>query len=233
MKTALSIIFLALSVSSLIWLIVTKCTKVGMPFFWTKLIASVAFVVSGFVAVMLKSTIELYVFFVLIGLVMGKLGDILLALKEIYKPHEGQYLNGGFLCFAIGHIMYIIGFSLYATKKAEILVPMFVGLAIGAVLATLICVNAGKLGIDFGRFKPQCYAYSFVLCITTTLMFALAIMVSKLWIVAAALLLFLISDLVLSLIYFAPRKDTNVNWGLNLGTYYVAQILIVAFLMFV
>lgn len=233
MKTALRVIFLLLSIASLVVLITTKVKKVGMSFFWTKLIASVAFVVAGFVAVMLKATIETYVMFVMLGLVMGMLGDILLGLKEIYKPHESQYLNGGFLCFAIGHIMYMVGFGMYANKSANILVPLFVALAIGAVVATLITVNAGKLGIDFGRFKPQCYGYTFVICITLAFMVALAILVSKLWIVASALLLFLISDLVLSFIYFAPAKSTNLNWALNLGTYYVAQILIVTFLMFV
>lgn len=232
MKTALSIIFLALCVASLVMLIVVKTTKVGMPFFWAKLVASIMFVVAGVVGLMLKNTINTYMLFILLGLVMGLIGDILLALKEFYKPHEAQYLNGGFLSFAIGHIMYVIGFCLYTSKSANILVPVFVAFAVGAVLATLIIVNAGKLGVNFGRFTPQCYAYTFVLCITFVMMVALAIFASKMWIVASGLLLFLISDLVLSLIYFAPNKDTNLNWALNLGTYYVAQILVVAFLMF-
>ncbi len=233
MKTALSIIFLLLCLGSLTALITLKVTKVGMSFFWSKLLASIMFVISAVVAIMMKSTIETYVFFVLLGLIMGMLGDILLALKEYYKPHESQYLNGGFLSFAIGHIMYIVGFTLYAGSRAEVLVPIFVAIAIGSVLATIICINAGKLGVDFGRFSKQCYGYTFVICITFALMVALAFLVSKLWIVATALLLFLISDLVLSLLYFAPQKNLNLRWALNLGTYYVAQILIVAFLMFV
>lgn len=233
MKTALSIIFLLLCVGSLVMLITIKSTKVGMPFFWAKLCASIMFVVAGIVALMLKSTINTYMFFIMLGLIMGLIGDVLLALKEIYKPHEAQYLNGGFLSFAIGHVMYMIGFCLYTAKSANVLVPIFVALAIGAVLATLIVVNTGKLNVNFGRFTPQCYAYTFVLCITFAMMVALAIFASKMWIVASGLLLFLISDLVLSLIYFAPNKDNNLNWALNLGTYYVAQILIVAFLMFV
>lgn len=233
MKTALSIILLTLCITSVVLMIIKKVTKVGMSFFWTKLIASVLFVFSATVAIMLKSKIENYTLFILLGLMFGMLGDILLALKEIYKPHEAQYLNGGFLSFAIGHIMYIIGFGMYANKSADLLVLSFIALAIGAVIATIIIVNSSRMSLDFGQFKIQTYAYTFVLCITTCFMVALAIMVSKLWIVASALILFLLSDLFLSFIYFAPRKNTKANWGLNLGTYYLAQILIVAFLIFI
>lgn len=233
METALRILLLALCVSSLVWLIISKIRKGGMSFVWTKTIASAVFVISAFISVALKTTISPCNLLILLGLVCGMIGDILLALKEIYKPHEAQYLNGGFLSFAIGHLCYMIGFGIYANSKAELLVPIFVAVAIGAVIATIIIVNSRNMGLDFGNFSLQTKAYTFVLCITTCFMVSFAIMVSKLWIVATALLLFLLSDLFLSFIYFAPRKSTNTNWALNLSTYYVAQILIVAFLMFV
>jgi len=229
MNTFLMILFITLCVGSAAAFIYLRITHVGLHGFWGKLVASALFVIGGFAALMMKTVASTYMYFILLGLFFGMIGDALLELKLIYRPHDRQYTNAGILSFSLGHVCYIIAISLFADATKDILVPVFVSLAIGAVLASIIIVNSGNLGVRFGVHKIPAYCYTFILCITAVYAVALAILIPKLWIVAIGLIFFLISDLILSLIYWGGR-NTNVMNIVNLSTYYVAQILIMIFL---
>jgi len=225
MNTAYMIIFIVLCALAASLFIFMRIRHVGLHGFWTKLIASLVFVVGAVVAIMLKKEPQRYMYFIVLGLLFGLIGDMLLELKLVYRPHDKQYTNGGILSFSIGHVGYIVALTMFATATKNILVPVFVSLAIGSVLATIIVVNSPNLGVDFGIHKGPAFAYSFILCITMVYAVALAIFIPSLWIMAVGLFFFLASDLVLSLIYWGGRNNNVMNI-INLSMYYVAQILI-------
>lgn len=229
MKTFLMILFIALCVGSAAAFIYLRITHVGLHGFWSKLVASALFVVGAFAAIIVRGGVHDSLYYVVLGLFFGMIGDALLELKLVYRPHDKQYTNAGILAFSLCHVCYIIGFSMYAGISKSVVVPAFVSLAIGAVLATIIIVNSPNLGVDFGAHKMPAYAYSFIVCISAVYGVALAILVPRLWIVAIGLVLFLVSDLVLSLIYWGCRNTNTMNI-INLSTYYLAQILIMIFL---
>lgn len=225
METFLMILFITLCVASASMFIYLRITHVGLQGFWGKLLASALFVVGGFVALMLKQTASTYMYFILMGLFFSMVGDILLELKLVYRPHDSQYTSAGILAFSLSHVCFILGLSLYANPIKEVLVPVFVSIAIGAVLASIIVVNSANMGIRFGTHKAPAYCYTFIICITTVYAIALAILIPSLWIIASALALFLASNLLLMFIFWGGRNTRNMNIA-NLSTYYLAQILI-------
>ena len=232
MNTLFMILFIALCIGSASAFIYLRVNHVGLHGFWGKLVASILFVIGGLVALMFKKTPSTFMYFIVFGLFLGMIGDILLELKVIYRPHEYQYTNGGICAFAISHVAYIVGLTLFATATKDILVPVFVSLAIGAVLATLVIVNSKTMGIDFNEHKGPVIGYSFILCIVFVYAVALAFLIPTLWIVAVGLLFFLASDLILSFIYWGNKNNKVMNI-LNLTFYYLAQIMMMSFLFVV
>lgn len=229
MNTFLMILFMLLCLGSASAFIYFRIAHVGLQGFWGKLIASTLFVVGGMVALMLKDSTKSYMYFVLLGLFLSMIGDVLLELKITYRPHEHQYTIGGICSFALAHICYIIGIMLFAGASKNILVPVFVAVAIGSVIATIILANSHNLGLDFGNESLYASLYTFILCIDFVLATALAFLVPILWIASVGLLLFLVSDVLLSFIYWG-NKNTNVMNILNLSFYYVAQVFMMILL---
>lgn len=225
MNTFLMILFITLCVGSAATFIYMRIVHVGLHAFWAKLAASSLFVIGGFFALMMKDVVKDYMLFILMGLFFGMIGDALLELKLVYRPHDKQYTNGGITAFSLGHIFYVVGLSIYASAVKSIVVPIFVSLALGSVIATILLVNSNNLGIDFGDHKTPAYVYSFVTSIAVAYSIALAVLVPSLWFVAVALVLFLVSSLILSLIYWGGKSSNAMNIA-NLTGYYVAQILI-------
>ena len=229
MNTFLMILFITLCVGAASGFIYLRITHVGLQGFWGKLVSSALFLTGGITALMLKENPSTFMYFIVIGLFLSMIGDILLELKIIYRPHEFQYTNGGICAFSLAHIAYIIAITLFATAVKDILVPVFVSLAIGAVLATIIIVNSKSMGIDFGEHRGPVIGYSFILCIDFVFATALAFLIPELWVVSVALLLFLVSDLFLSFIYWGNKNTSKMNI-LNLSFYYAAQIIMMIFL---
>lgn len=223
------ILFILLCIASATAFIIIRVTHVGLQGFWGKLVASALFLTGGIVAVMLKETPSNYLYFFVIGLFLSMIGDILLELKIIYRPHDYQYTNGGIIAFTLAHVSYITGIVLFATATKDILVPTFVSLAVGAVLATIILVNSKNMKIDFSEHSLPVTIYTFILAIDMVLAIALSFLIPTMWVLASGLALFLVSDLILSFIYWG-NKNTNVMNILNLGFYYAAQILVMTFL---
>ena len=205
----------------------------------TKIIASLCFVVAGLLAVLnlydsfgADATSPTWAWFVFTGLVMGFVGDIFMDLKEKELPAQDIYLNTGMLSFGIGHFMYFAGLTLCATLKCNFLIPTAVAVALGGIITCLIFLNATTFGIKWGKFKWQSLVYSLVLTIMFVYAIAIAVLDKTMWLFAVAMALFLLSDLILSLIYFASKKTKTMR-SLNWSTYYLAQQAIVLFIFLI
>lgn len=178
---------------------------------------------------------------VIIGQVFGLLGDIFLDMKYLYRQDEKVYTFTGFIVFLIGHLFFI-AFMVITFGAPLIIILISLGVAILAAL--LIYFASEKIaGLVYNEYKLISTIYMFVLAFT--MMFAILqiflnnsgfYFVTKI-LFAIGLLLFMLSDLVLAMIYFTPedKMNTPLFVRINLALYYAAQISIsasIAFLMF-
>lgn len=162
---------------------------------------------------------------VMIGGILGLMGDIYLDQKWMYDEHRDEYLKIGFICFGLGHIFYI--WALYMMVDLPVIhriIPFIIGAAF--VIFTLLTEKPTKQ--HFGKFKPYVCIYGLMLGYTT----ALSIRIFRLTgykfalVFALGCTMFTISDIVLSQMYFAEGKNNSVRFTINIITYYLAQFLI-------
>ena len=229
---------IGLCVVATAFFIALRITKGGVYGLLSKTLASLCFVVLGIYGAY-RSGFSLSVAFVLIGLILGMIGDIVLDLKVMYKQDKDAYLNAGMLSFGVGHISYFIALTLLCTRvifKASTVFNgvLLIALGIAGILTILIVTIASPmLKLNFGKFKIQTYLYTFVL----TFMTAYALTVSIWWkpalIYGIGLGLIFLSDLILSNQYFGKYENNKLFTILNHAIYYAGQIVIATFLFFI
>ncbi|MBR5438280.1 MAG: lysoplasmalogenase [Clostridia bacterium] len=203
-----------------------KCNKqrsIGGVFI--KNITSLFFLFTTATAIYYNQDFWKYGILILIGGVFGILGDIYLDQKWLYPQHNDSYLNAGFVSFGIGHFFYMGAISLHlGFGIKDFLVPLIAGVGVAAF--TLITEKPTKC--NFGKFRAIVTVYCLVIgaMAGTTLwgMIQTGFSVQYIVLVVAAVL-FLLSDIVLSSMYFGT-KNTPAFFVINHTTYYFAQFLI-------
>ena len=174
----------------------------------------------------LNSCKLLFMGLILLGLVAGLVGDLTLDLKITYRDsnmrHSDIYTYFGMTAFGIGHILYIVAVALYFGFSAWTIL-----IAAGAT-AAIFCTSIFVLKMNFGKFLTPSILYAFLLtlfmasAIAAGILSAFSLTVILLSVGAG---LFLLSDLVLSMIYF-DGNDSRVMIIVNHVLYYAAQFLI-------
>jgi len=172
--------------------------------------------------------------FVLLGLVMGLLGDVWLDLKYVFPEKDVPFTYAGFCVFGIGHMLYLAGMLLRfwpAGRPMYALLPFLLAALLSAGNALL----EKPMRLRYGEFKPVVIAYGFLLFSTVLVSGSLAL--ANGWQVPALNLLFIggilfaLSDLILSGTYFGTGRDRPIDIALNYITYYAAQFLIASALV--
>lgn len=227
--TTLQIILLCVTSVLAMTFIVARTLKGGLLGLILKTVASFAFVATAIIA--LGTTPALMdnwpLILITLGLLCGMIGDIVLDLKVIYDADK-WYLNAGMTSFFVGHLFYIIAFSLLA-GDTNLTLPLLVSGGAGIVLTVGTLVLGKKLlGLDFGKFIIPTAGYSIILNMATVYTLYLAILGACSWLIFAGLALFLLSDLVLSQQYFGGKLHNKPLIAINHTLYYAAQIIIVA-----
>lgn len=196
-----------------------------------KNITSIFFIFTAVFGLYSNPTQYNYGLLIIAGLVFGMLGDIYLDLKWVYPNDMKTYLNSGFVFFGIGHLFYIP--ALFAQTelmlgKGSGLKNLFIALAVGLVVAVGNLLLEKPMKQDFGSFRAIVTVYCFVIATMVGYSVVSAIRTAnKAFIVyAVGAVLFMISDLVLSPMYFAKGKNTPTNFIINHVTYYAGQYLI-------
>lgn len=160
--------------------------------------------------------------FILLGLVCGLLGDLVLALRPLQpKEKDKTIIVYGIMFFSLGHIFYLI--SLISYKEFGSL-----ALILGIIMLTVILAMSKILGFEMGKARLPTFIYTFLIF----MMVGEAIYVGHLdnystfstYLIFGAIL-FAISDLILSPIYYKGDNRAFLVIS-NLLTYYAAQILI-------
>ena len=163
------------------------------------------------------------------GLFCGLMGDIWLDLKLVYPKDDAPYTFAGFIFFAIGHVLFIVGLILNYGMPFKPL--MIVGaLVISAIVGVAIVVMGPMLKLDYGRFKGISMVYAPLLLGTTLISLVLIIQngfgANVPTVMFFGGVLFLASDLVLSGTYFGIGKDRPIDTIANYAAYYGAQFVI-------
>lgn len=230
-------IALALGIVATIAFLVKRVKEGGVKAAMLKAFASTLFVATGVAA---ASTVIGYrisiALFVVMGLVMGLMGDIWLDLKWVYPETNDTYTFAGFGSFMIGHFFYLAGlFIHYAdfSKPLYIVIPAVVALLLGGGVVIL----EKPMKMVYGKFKAITGVYGFVLGFMTFLSGSLALMHNfeemTLNFMFVGGVLFLLSDLILSGTYFGEGKRRSVDIVTNHVAYYAAQFVIASAVLFI
>ena len=189
--------------------------------FMSKALASLSFVMLGVFAASdhLNMSIAPYV---IIGLVLGLIGDLVLALRPLRNSSEDKTLIVYGICFfGLGHIFYLLGLS-------ELGAISMISILIGLLMMILIIFMSYILKFEMGKAKIPSYLYAFLIfmMIGQSIIFMMNGQTETFYILfTLGAILFGLSDLILAPIYYKQNK-TKIMIALNLITYYGAQILI-------
>lgn len=225
--TTLTYIALGLGAAFLVLFMVKCCKQRSVEGVFIKNIVSLFFLMTSITGTLANPEYWELGISIIAGGIFGMLGDIYLDQKWVYPEHNDQYLFAGFTCFGVGHLIYIAGLL----HQVEFTAKDFI---IPAVCSVVVAV--GQLILEkptkqkFGKFKPILVIYCLILPFAMGLAFAAGYKTQQMayMIYAIGMVMFLISDIILSPMYFAIAKDKNtpINFILNHGTYYIAQFMI-------
>lgn len=220
---------LILFLLSLFALIYFKYNQKKNYAFIFKVTTSILFIFTGVISY-IKSPGDYYYFLLLIGgLFFSLLGDIFLSLK--INHHDGslnKYFFYGLISFSITHIMYILAFVHLGSFN---IVDLLVALILAFIIIFILKSNKN---MDFKNMILPVSIYSFIICLmafeSIKLLFLLNFNVGTI-LLLVGVLLFILSDIVLSFILFHKHPKKFLA-ALNLITYYVGQFLIASTLLF-
>lgn len=235
------LMMVAASVLALLFLVVrvtfgNRSVKGGICAMYAKALASLGFIMVGIIGIYQGVDNIQAAILIIFGLIMGLIGDIVLDLKVVYngKEEEGTYLTGGMVSFGIGHIVYFIAILLFLADTSYVTGALIgICVAISVVLsAAIMLVGKFVLKFDFGKFIVHSCTYAFMLTFMSAFSIALLIVMDTLIMLpfAIGMILFLLSDIVLTQMYFGGKKKDNVLCIINHILYYAAQISIAAFI---
>jgi len=174
--------------------------------------------------------------FILAGLAFGMVGDILLDLKRAHSEFEDLYTTSGMIAFTCDHTFVLAATLLIAMPLiGNLWFPCVIAAVIGIGAAPLVMfVSVKVMKAHFGKHFFYSAFYASYLIFFTVLAVWLSILNPVFIMLGVAMVLFLLSDLVLSTMYFvAGKKEDALLVVVNHALYYAAQILIAAWLFII
>ena len=201
---------------------------------FNKATVSVFFIITAVIGLfnVINSSIVQYGLFTICGLVFGLLGDIFLDQKWVYPDDNAKYLNCGFIVFGIGHIIYTFSmFRFYSLGIKDVIFP-----AAFMVVVWVASTIIGKLQHQvYGEFKLILNIYTVVIAfmVGTSIWLAITQFSVATLVYAIGAVFFLLSDLILSPMYFKEGSNTPINMVLNHITYYIGQYMIALSIFFI
>ena len=226
------LVIVGIAIILLIFYIIFKCKNYDLKELFLKISISFLFVLLALVATYKSNKFDAFNLLIIIGLLLGLLGDIFLDLKYIDTTRTKGYTYGGFISFGIGHILFIIAMLLmYRTS-----IPFTILAIILTIILSIATILLEKpLKLKYGEYKIISFLYA--LCLFGSLSFSLFLNISNRFQIASlnmlfiGFVLFVISDLVLSGTFFGENKERPIDFILNYITYYGAQFTIAFMLL--
>lgn len=223
---------LAVGVAVTVLFLILRLTKGGLSAMFAKAGASACFIGTAFMAFAYniekfgynRRNFE-YGILMLLGFVFSLLGDIWLDLKYVHKDCSRPYTYAGFICFMIGHVFFVPAILLGFAEYDFWMIPHLAGSCLILVILAGLMEKINK-NLDYGEFRIITLLYAFFVAATMfcslngLLLFGYT---KKYLILTIGSVAFVLSDLVLSSIYFEKGKNTNANVLVNHLLYYFAQ----------
>lgn len=209
-----------------------RCTKGAGPLALVlKSIASIIFVFGGIYATY-KIGLTLGNMFIVFGLILALFGDIVLDLKIAYKDQNKFYLNTGMISFSLSSALYIVATIILWHSLKNFLFATLGSLLIALLFAVVVMLLSKPLKLDFTGHKTLTVIYSTLVAMAAILSLFISFYVPGYALFAVGVLLVLISDLVLSLMYFGGKQDSKVLCIINHILYYLGELMVVSYLFF-
>jgi uncharacterized membrane protein YhhN len=157
------------------------------------------------------------------GLVCGLLGDVFLALRPLRpKIEDPQIILGGVVAFSFGHLFYMAALLTVGSFQ-------WWAIAFSLFFSGLVYWAGKAMKLEWEKSVIPCMIYSALIFLMVGQALFQAISqgftpFSTILFIGAVL--FAVSDLILSQIYFKGQNENKMFIIANLSTYYAAQILI-------
>ena len=213
--------------------LIVRISRGGLPATFLKTGASICFILTAFSTLLCNAENFKYGTPIIAGLIFGMLGDIWLDMKYVYEQHNHIYTYAGIICFIINHVFFITAIM---TKYTEIKWWFIVINIIAAIIFSVISIALEKaMKLDYGRYKKIIFLYgAFLSCTMFTAINGIVYngFSKDFLIITIASVLFTLSDLVLSNIYFKEGGNTKLNIIVNHLLYYTAQFLFASTILF-
>lgn len=195
-----------------------------------KTIGSIMFVFGGIYILSINGSI--LNMFIVFGLVLAMIGDIILEVKYIKPENKKFYFNFGLGSFLISALTYAAATIImwHTLDKFLILVLASVLLAVGFAVVILLLEKPMKY--NFTGYKVPLFCYSVALSFAVFLTLGVSLFVNGFFLLFAGVMLVLLSDLVLSIMYFKDQEYNKVLNIINHVVYYAGEIMVMAYLFF-
>ncbi len=232
------IVFLTIGLIITIIFTVKRTHKSSPKLLMLKALSSAFFIFTAIAAFTFNENVPVLVGVpAVIGAVFGLLGDISLDLKYIYPQDHDVYLKGGFTSFSIGHLCYIISmFFSYNLSFGNYAYAVFALLLL--LIYTPISQKLKFMKLDYNKFLFITMLYGAIIGFTDGLSFSIIFTegaTAHTVLHSAGMTLFLLSDAVLSGLYFGKeekQRNSRAMIILNHIFYYSAQYLLAISLAF-
>lgn len=209
----------------------------GVKAMMLKAATSVLFIMTAVMAVLTRESLSrvqlVFSMLVLMELLFGLLGDIWLDLKYCHRESEKFYTFSGMFSFSIAHIFTLSAIYLsYTYTTVSLIIPVL----FGVLFALIVGVMGKPMKLEFGQYKKVSMLYGGILSMAVAASLAACIVTgwASVWVLMlVGTALFLVSDLILSSVYFKEGGNTPVNVIFNHITYYAAQFAIASAIMLI
>ena len=211
-----------------------------------KMIAATAFVGIGFIAMEITGNESYYANMMLIGLILGWVGDLFMHIPHPPNNPRMSVVYIGATGFLIGHIFYVLAF----VKSTMALTPDYKFFTLPEIIAMVIIFVAFSLTLEpvfkfkyANKFmKVTLHIYSIFLIVMLIKSFAFGITyylsgaengLYAMIILLVGGVLFFISDFTLGLRLIGGAKGNKTVKTVSLYAYFIAQLLLATSILFV
>ncbi|MDD3106654.1 MAG: lysoplasmalogenase family protein [Bacilli bacterium] len=164
---------------------------------------------------------DLHLFiFICLGLVLGLIGDLILALRPLVEQsNEDKLILAGTISFFIGHIFYVSGIIFLSKVYIQAIIFAFITTLIVWFVSKLMKINWRRL------FVPSILYTFLIFFLVGETIFSVSDLHNSNFsiILIVGSILFAFSDLILSQTYFNQKNSKGYIIS-NLSMYYLAQI---------
>lgn len=211
-----------------------------------KMVAATSFVGIGFIGIELTGNESYYANMMLIGLILGWVGDLFMHIPHPPNNPRMSVVYIGASAFLVGHIFYVLAF----VKSAMALTPDYKFFTIPEIVAFIVIFLAFALTLEpvfkfnykntFMKVTLHLYSIFLIIMLLKSCAFGVTYYLNgaenslpAMIILLAGAIFFFISDFTLGLRLIGGAKGNKTVKTVSLYAYFIAQLLLATSILFV